>query len=69
MNHYFYYIMETVVSEESKKEILKLISTPGIEIDDIVKKVKIDYDIIMNFLSDEFLKHNLDYGRRICCRF
>jgi hypothetical protein len=61
--------METVVSEESKKEILKLISTPGIEIDDIVKKVKIDYDIIMNFLSDEFLKHNLDYGRRICCRF
>jgi len=61
--------METVVSEESKKEILKLISTPGIEIEDIVKKVKLDYDIIMNFLSDEFLKHNLEYGRRICCRF
>jgi predicted transcriptional regulator len=61
--------METVVSEESKKEILKLISTPGIEIEDIVKKVNLDYDIIMNFLSDEFLKHNLEYGRRICCRF
>jgi len=61
--------METVVSEESKKEILKLISTPGIEIEDIAKKVKLDYDIIMNFLSDEFLKHNLEYGRRICCRF
>ena len=61
--------METLISEESKKEILKLISTPGIEIEDIVKKVNLDYDIIMNFLSDEFLKHNLEYGRRICCRF
>ena len=61
--------METVVSEESKKEILKLISTPGIEIEDIAKKVQLDYDIIMNFLSDEFLKHNFEYGRRICCRF
>ncbi len=61
--------METVVSEESKKEILKLISTPGIEIEDIAKKVGLDYNLIMNFLSDEFLKHNFEYGRRICCRF
>lgn len=61
--------METVVSEESKKEILKLISTPGVEIEDIVKKVGLDYSLIMNFLSDEFLKHNFEYGRRICCRF
>jgi len=61
--------METVVSEESKKEILKLISTPGVEIEDIVKKVGLDYSLIMNFLSDEFLKHYFDYGRRICCRF
>jgi hypothetical protein len=61
--------METVVSEESKKEILKLISTPGVEIEDIVKKVGLDYNLIMNFLSDEFLKHNFEYGRRICCRF
>ncbi len=61
--------METLISEESKKEILKLISTPGIEIEDIVKKVKLDYDIIMSFLSDEFLKHNFEFGRRICCRF
>ena len=61
--------METVLSEESKKEILKLISTPGIEIEDIIKKVKLDYDIIMSFLSDEFLKHNFEFGRRICCRF
>lgn len=61
--------METVVSEKSKKEILKLISTPGVEIEDIVKKVGLDYNLIMNFLSDEFLKYNLEYGRRICCRF
>ncbi len=61
--------METVVSEESKKEILKLISTPGVEIEDIVKKVGLDYSLIMNFLSDEFLKYNFEYGRRICCRF
>ncbi|MHA2280625.1 MAG: hypothetical protein ACXAC5_07225 [Promethearchaeota archaeon] len=61
--------MEIEVSEEAKKEILKLISTPGVEIEEIMKKVRLDYDIIMNFLSDEFLKHNLDYGRRICCRY
>ncbi len=61
--------METAVTEESKKEILKLISTPGVEIEDIVKKVGLDYNLIMNFLSDEFLKYNFDYGRRICCRF
>ncbi|MHA1932284.1 MAG: hypothetical protein ACW96X_07065 [Promethearchaeota archaeon] len=57
------------MSEEAKKEILKLISTPGVEIEEITKKVKLDYEIIMNFLSDEFLKHNFEYGRRICCRF
>lgn len=61
--------METVVSEESKKEILKLISTPGVEIEDIVNKVGLDYSLVMNFLSDEFLKYNFEYGRRLCCRF
>lgn len=61
--------MEIEVSEDAKREILKLISTPGVEIEDIVKEVKLDYNIIMNFLSDEFLKHNFDFGRRICCRF
>ena len=61
--------METEVSEEAKKEILKLISTPGVEIEEIMNKVDLGYDIIMNFLSDEFLKYNLEYGRRICCRF
>lgn len=57
------------INEEIKEEILKLISSPGIEVEDIVEKVKVDYETIMNFLSEEYEKHNLDYGRRICCRF
>ena len=61
--------MQAELSEEMKEEILNLISTPGIEIEDIVKKVNLEYDIIMNFLSEEYLKHNFDYGRRLCCRF
>jgi hypothetical protein len=62
-------MMETELNEEMKQEILTLISTPGIEIEDIVKKVETDYDTIMDFLADEYLKHNFDYGRRLCCRF
>jgi hypothetical protein len=57
------------ISEETKKTILKLISTPGIEIEDIVEKVGVDYDTIMEFLSEEYLKNDLGYGRRLCCRF
>ena len=62
-------MMEIKVSEEMKEEILKLISTPGVEVKDIVKKVKLDYNTIMDFLSEEYLKYDFDYGRRICCRF
>lgn len=62
-------MMDTEVSEKIKEEILKLISTPGVEIEDIVEKVKLDYESIMNFLSEEYLKHDLDHGRRLCCRF
>ena len=62
-------MMNEILNEETKEEILRLISTPGIEVEDIVLKVNLDFDIIMDFLSDEYLKHNLDYGRRICCRF
>ncbi|TFG12938.1 MAG: hypothetical protein EU535_05695 [Promethearchaeota archaeon] len=57
------------VTEDIKKEIFKLISTPGIEIQDIATKLNIDYDHVMKILSDEYFKHNLDYGRRMCCRF
>ncbi|HEC38829.1 hypothetical protein LCGC14_0749650 [marine sediment metagenome] len=61
--------MSIEISEKSKKEILELISTPGVEIEEIVELLKIDYDCIMNFLTEEYYKHNLDFGRRLCCRF
>lgn len=57
------------ISEEIKKEIFELITIPGIEIEEIAKKVHLSSDQVMNILSDEFLKHNLNYGRRMCCRF
>lgn len=61
--------MQTEVSEEVKKEIFKMISTPGVEIEEITKKVNLDYDTVMNILSEEFLKYDLNHGRRMCCRF
>jgi hypothetical protein len=63
------------ISEEIKQEIYKLISTPGIEIESIPDLINskfnttFDYESILNFLSDEFLKHNLNEGRRLCCKF
>jgi hypothetical protein len=63
------------ISKEIKDEIFRLVSTPGVEIEDIpdkinhVFKIELNYEEIMEFLSDEYLKHNLDYGRRLCCRF
>ena len=67
--------MSEDISEEVKNEIFRLISTPGVEIEDIPDKVnkvyksELDYEEVMKILSDEYLKHNLDYGRRLCCRF
>ena len=61
--------MTEEVSEDVKREIFKLISTPGVEIEEIVEKVNLDYDKVMKILSDEYLKHNFNYGRRLCCRF
>ncbi len=61
--------MNIEITEDTKKEILHLISIPGIEIEDIAEKVKVNYEMIMHFLSEEYLKHDLDYGRRLCCRF
>ena len=63
------------ISEEVKKEIFRLVSTPGIEIEDIPEIVnkdyntQLDYEKVMEILSNEYLKHNLDFGRRLCCRF
>jgi len=63
------------ITEEIKKEIFRLIVVPGIDVEDIAKQINsnfntnLDYDQIMQILSDEYLKKNLDYGRRLCCRF
>ena len=61
--------MTEEANEDVKKEIFRLISTPGIEIEDIVKKLNLEYDKVMKILENEYLKSNLDYGRRLCCRF
>ena len=67
--------MTKEISEEIKNEIFRLISTPGVEIEEISDrvnkafKIELNYDEVMKILSDEYLKHNLDYGRRLCCRF
>lgn len=63
------------LSDEIKNEIFRLVATPGVEIEDIPErvnneyKIDLDYEKVMKILSDEYLKHNLDYGRRLCCRF
>ncbi len=67
--------MITEVSKEVKNKIFRLISTPGVDIEDVPTMVNhefetdLDYEEVMKILSDEYLKHNLDYGRRLCCRF
>lgn len=61
--------MSLEVSEEVKKKICELISIPGIEIEDISKQVNLDCKIVMKILEDEYFRYNLDYGRRLCCRF
>ncbi|MFW9938289.1 MAG: hypothetical protein ACFFD5_11620 [Candidatus Thorarchaeota archaeon] len=63
------------ISDKIKKEIFQLVSTPGIEIEDIPEKINskyktnLDYEKIMQILSDEYLRYDLDHGRRLCCRF
>jgi hypothetical protein len=67
--------MTEEISEEVKKEILRLIAIPGVEISDIPEQVnkifntELDSEKVMDILSDEYLKYNLDFGRRLCCRF
>ena len=68
-------MMQDIFNDKIKKEIYRLIATPGIEINDIPELINakfntnFDYETIFNFLSEEYLKHNLDHGRRLCCRF
>jgi len=63
------------ISEDVKKEIFRLVCIPEIDIEDISDIINKDYDTqldyekVMEILSNEYLKHNLDFGRRLCCRF
>jgi len=61
--------MSLEVSEEIKQTIFRLISEPGVEIEDIIKKVNLDLNTVMKILSDEYTRNDLDQGRRLCCRF
>ena len=61
--------MSSEVSEEVKQTIFRLIAEPGVEIEDIIKKVELDREIVMKILSDEYSRNDLDQGRRLCCRF
>ena len=61
--------MSSEVSEEIKQTIFRLISEPGVEIEDIVKEVELDRETVMKILTDEYSKNDLDQGRRLCCRF
>jgi transposase-like protein len=61
--------MSEEVKEEIKKRIFKMISTPGTDIEEIAKEVNLEFDQVMKILSEEYLRSNLDYGRRLCCRF
>jgi len=67
--------MSEEISKEIKDEIFRLISIPGLELEDIpdrinkIFKIEMDSEEVIEILSDEYLKHSLDYGRRLCCRF
>jgi tryptophanyl-tRNA synthetase len=61
--------MSEEVPEEIKKKIFKMISTPGTDIEEIANEVNLEFDQVMEILSEEYLRSNLDYGRRLCCRF
>ena len=61
--------MKMEISEEMICEIIKLISTPGVDIEDIEEKVNLDCDTILKILEEEYFKKNLNFGRRLCCRF
>jgi len=63
------------VSEEIREEIFRLISTPGIEVEDIPIQINqkfnsnLNQEKVMKILADEYMKYDLNYGRRLCCRF
>lgn len=61
--------MTQQIDEKTKEQVLKLLSVPGMEIEEIAKLVNIEHETLMAFLSDEYFKHDLNQGRRMCCRY
>lgn len=66
--------MELQISAEMKAEIYNLMSTPGIEVNEVLTTINhkfgsnLDHETLMEFLSDEYYRCNFDHGRRLCCR-
>lgn len=67
-------IMAQEISTEMKTEIFKLMSTPGIEVNDVPEVINhkfgsnLSYETLMEFLAEEYYRCNLDHGRKLCCR-
>ena len=63
------------IEDHVKQEIFNLVCKPQIQIEDIPKIINgkyntdYDYETVLKILTDEYLKHDLNYGRRLCCRF
>ncbi|MFO8020373.1 MAG: hypothetical protein R6U96_17260 [Promethearchaeia archaeon] len=57
------------IDDDKKKQIFKLMATPGVKIKNVAEQMDIGYERLMKFLEDEYMKHNLGFGRRLCCRF
>ncbi|TFG23273.1 MAG: hypothetical protein EU533_03330 [Promethearchaeota archaeon] len=66
--------MAQEISTEMKTEIFKLMSTPGIEVNDVPEVINhkfgsnLSYETLMEFLAEEYYRCNLDHGRKLCCR-
>ena len=68
------FIMKQQISTEMKAEIYKLMCTPGIEVDEVPILINrkfgsnLNYDTLMEYLSEEYYRCDLDHGRKLCCR-
>ena len=68
------FIMDQQISTEMKAEIYKLMCTPGIEVNDIPTIINgkfgsnLNFEKLMEFLSEEYYRCDLDHGRKLCCR-
>ena len=66
--------MDQQISTEMKAEIYKLMCTPGIEVNDIPTIINgkfgsnLNFEKLMEFLSEEYYRCDLDHGRKLCCR-